>query len=623
MIKLLSKETIDKIAAGEVVERPLNVCKELLDNAVDSGATSITIEIRGGGTELIRVTDNGCGIEKEDLKNAFVRHATSKITEAEDLFTLTTMGFRGEALSSIAGVSRVELITKSKKSLTGYRYLIEGGKEISLREIGVPDGTTMIVRDLFYNVPVRRDFLKSAKTEGSYVRDIAEKFALSFPAISFSFLMDGKQIFHTSGNGRLKDVIYVIYGPEITAELLPIEAEEDGISLKGFLSKPVLSRSRRDYEIYFVNSRFVRSSVLDRAIETAYEGYLMQHRFPFTVLKIDIDPAKIDVNIHPQKTEIRFSEDEKIFNFVYEKILYALRHREHIVELRNEITGAKKEEQKPKEHIEPFEEKKAAKTSVGVPELSSLSKEVEKILEKTEPAVAEAPPESETIRESVFTETNTAKEPLKKASKLCDFVEPSFFLSKEAKPYYRFIGQVFDTYWIIEYKNEMYIIDQHAAHEKVNYEHFMKQILSEEVTSQMILPKMITVSAKEAVLLNDSLDAFNEIGYDIESAGDKDFIVRAVPASLPEISETELLMEMIANLSNEKPTLDQRILKEKIASMSCKAAVKGQNKLSEEEMRALIDELLTLEDPYNCPHGRPCIVRYTRYEMDKMFKRIV
>lgn len=591
MIKLLSKETIDKIAAGEVVDRPENVVKELIDNAVDSGATAVSIEIRNGGSDLIRVTDNGCGISKEDIPNAFLRHATSKLSKAEDLQRIMTMGFRGEALASIAGVSRVELITKRREDITGYRYVIEGGREMSLKEIGIPDGTTIIVRDLFFNVPVRRQFLKSARTEGSYVRDIAEKAALSFTGISFSFISDGKQLFHTSGNGKLKDVVYTVYGNETSKEMLDVSYSDDITCISGLISKPVLSRSKRDFEVYFVNGRNVRSNIIDRAIETAYEGYLMQHRFPFTVLKIDISPERIDVNIHPKKSEIRFSDDEAVFNAVYEAVKNTLSHRELIPKA---VPDEKKTPEKNKEHHEPFE-KNIRGIKEAAPEIVILKEELEKI-----PAgVSE------------------------NSEKPDNSYEQQKFLTEESKPYYRFIGQIFETYWMIEYDNSLYLIDQHAAHEKVNYEKMIEKIAANEVASQMIIPVMISLSAAEADLLNSNMDVFRGIGFEIEPAGEKDFVVRAVPAQLPELSSAELLMDMIDSLSDMKSGADMRILKEKAASMACKASVKGNMRLSEKEMRALVDELLKLRDPYNCPHGRPVIVKLTHYDLDKMFKRIV
>lgn len=606
MIKLLSKETIDKIAAGEVVDRPENVVKELIDNSVDSGATAVSIEIRNGGSELIRVTDNGCGISKEDIPNAFLRHATSKLTEAEDLQKIMTMGFRGEALASIAGVSRVELITKRKEDITGYRYVIEGGRELSFKEIGIPDGTTMIIRDLFFNVPVRRQFLKSARTEGSYVRDIVEKAALSFTGISFSLISDGKQLFHTLGNGKLGDVVYTIYGNETSQSMLNVAYSDSLTCISGMISKPVLSRSKRDFEIYFVNGRHVRSNIIERAIETAYEGYLMQHRFPFTVLKIDISPEKVDVNIHPKKSEIRFSDDEAIFNAVYEAVKSTLSHRELIP---SAVSDGKKHTEKESVHFEPFENKLRG-LKEAAPEISALKEELGKIPH----GVSENIPVRDIPSYEVSYEEYEPE---------IEVYEQQTFLTEEARPYYRFIGQIFETYWMIEYDNSLYLIDQHAAHEKVNYEKLMASIEANEPVSQMIIPQMITLNAAEAMLLENNMEIFHGMGFEIESAGEKDFIVRAVPAQLPELSSGELLMDMIDSLSDMKTGADTRILKEKVASMACKASVKGNMRLSEKEMRALTDELLTLKDPYNCPHGRPVIVKLTHYDLDRMFKRIV
>jgi len=632
LIKLLSKETIDKIAAGEVVERPENVVKELLDNAIDSGASAVSVEIRNGGIELIRVTDNGCGISREDLPNAFTRHATSKLFTAEDLLHIRTMGFRGEALASIAGVSRVELITRRKEDITGSRYLIEGGNEVSVRDIGVPNGTSVIVRDLFFNVPVRRTFLKQPKTEGSYVRDIVEKSALSCPNISFSFLSDGKQMFHTSGNGKLQDVIYTIYGNDVISNMIPVQYEGIGGKVSGYISKPTLSRTRRDSEIYFVNGRFVRSNVIDRAIETAYEGYLMQHRFPFTVLSVEIAPEYVDVNIHPKKTEVRFSEDESVFDLIFEAVRDTMAHREHIQE------ALKKQEpvQKEKEiHLEPFEEKKQKTETIHMRHISENTPEIS-ILKETSKEIFKTDKRTECLggpdtnnKEQFKSETQITGQ-FKSETKITEQFksetqkpEQLRFLDKEAKKYYKFIGQVFNTYWMIEYEGDLYIIDQHAAHEKVNYERLTDKISRNEVTSQSIIPVLITLNAKDASLLEQHLDDFSKVGYEIESAGDKDFYVRAVPACLPELSEKEMLMNMIEGLQDSGQGLKNTLLAEKIASMSCKAAVKGNRILTETEMRALTDELLLCRDPYNCPHGRPVMIKFSKYELDKMFKRIV
>lgn len=620
MIRLLSKETIDKIAAGEVVDRPENVVKELIDNAVDSGAAAVSIEIRGGGCELIRVTDNGCGIAREDIRNAFLRHATSKLSAAEDLQKILTMGFRGEALASIAGVSRVELITKRKEDITGYRYIIEGGKEISFKEIGIPDGTTMIIRDLFFNVPVRRQFLKTARTEGSYVRDIVEKAALSFTGISFSFISDGKPLIHTSGNGKLRDVVYTIYGNEISQSMLEVSHHDAAVSVTGLISKPSLSRSKRDFEVYYVNGRHVRSGVIDRAVETAYDGYLMQHRFPFTVLKLNISPEKIDVNIHPKKSEIRFSDEEAVFNAVYEAVKETLSHRELIPEA---LSPEKKDTAPVQKHLEPFEHGSCDAEKVS-PVIAALKKETEYITA----GVREPFNKYGNIAEAVSADGTAiaAEDELydisyedhtKPAEEIC---EQQTFLSEEARPYYRFIGQIFDTYWMIEYKNSLYLIDQHAAHEKVNYEKMMKSITSNTAAGQVIVPQMLSLNAIETELLIDNLSIFESIGFEIEYAGEKDFIVRAVPAQLPELSSSELLMDMIDSLTDIRKGADLKTLKEKAASMACKASVKGNMRLSEKEMRALTDELLQLDDPYHCPHGRPVIVKLTKSDLDRMFK---
>ncbi|MDO4487802.1 MAG: DNA mismatch repair endonuclease MutL [Eubacteriales bacterium] len=743
MIRLLSKETIDKIAAGEVVERPANVVKELIDNAVDSGARAVSVEIRRGGVELIRVTDNGCGIAGEEIPIAFVRHATSKLTQAEDLESILTMGFRGEALASICGVSRVELITKRKEDITGHRYLIEGGIEKSLKEIGVPDGTTIIVRDLFYNVPVRRDFLKSANQEGTAVRDIVEKMALSFPHISFSFVSDGKALFHTTGNGKLRDVIYTVYGGDTVRELIEVSAKNETMSLEGYIAKPLMSRSKRDYEIYFVNGRHVRSKVIDNAIETAYDGYLMQHKFPFTILKLTIDPGKIDVNIHPKKSELRFSDDFAVSEFVYESVLNALRHREHIAEAVVEKATTAREIQKETAGLkaEPFQNKAIELLKGKLDEITAATRHESKTsdegvtdkaygsdgtgfgtsvspgfstsvssgnvydsnytsgnalnassygevnnynnnsVNKVNDGITNVISESGSCAQNELKGTSHDAQPntvgngyaqtnintngqaqINEASNTNAGYGAQFnngnntelntnhtgkstafftqdntyeqikldtgFLSKESRPYYRFLGQVFDTYWIIEYNNALFLIDQHAAHEKVNYERLMKKVKAKEeageMDSQMIIPVLMTLSAQEALSLRNNLSVLHSLGFEIDEDSDNDFIVRAVPASLPELSSKELLTELIDTLSEERNLpRDPEVLKSKIASMSCKAAVKGNNSLSEAEMRYLIDELLTLDDPYNCPHGRPVIVRYSRADLDRMFKRIL
>lgn len=625
MIRLLSKETIDKIAAGEVIDRPESVVRELLDNAIDSGAGKISLEIRAGGTELIRVTDDGCGIDKEDIRTAFLRHATSKLVDAGDLEHIRTMGFRGEALASIAAVSRTEVITKTRDSMTGFRYQISGGVDGELSEVGVPEGTTMLVRDLFYNVPARKAFLRSAQTEAAYVTDTAEKAALSHPHIAFTYISDGRTIFHTTGSGRLSEVIYTIYGRELSRSLLEVSEEvpESGISISGYIGKPVIARARRDLEICFVNGRYIRSELLRKAIEDGYEGYMMLHRFPFTMLSLDIDPGLIDVNVHPKKMEVRFSDEQAVYRAVTEAVQDRLHREELVVDAsiyasrkvaRAEISGDDKgerigdEAEKPvssRTHVEPFEIRRAAAMPVAVP--SGFQ-------EPSEPY-----PKPQTPSEAA---TASAGEP--QGEFLQQELPREIFLSEKALPQFRMIGQVFETYWIIEYDGAMYLIDQHAAHEKVNYERLLRELRDKSISSQYIMPPvLLELSVNEAELVGSSLEVFSELGFEVEPAGGRDFVVRAVPADLPELSRKELLMEMVDSLSSEGGTRTPDILRDKLASMACKAAVKGNNRLSEQEMKELIGELLSLDNPYACPHGRPTIVKWSRYELDRMFKRVI
>ena len=625
MIRLLSKETIDKIAAGEVIDRPESVVRELLDNAIDSGAGKISLESRAGGTELIRVTDDGCGIDKEDIRTAFLRHATSKLVDAGDLEHIRTMGFRGEALASIAAVSRTEVITKTRDSMTGFRYQISGGVEGELSEVGIPEGTTMLVRDLFYNVPARKAFLRSAQTEAAYVTDTAEKAALSHPHIAFTYISDGRTIFNTTGSGRLSEVIYTIYGRELSRSLLEVSEEvpEAGISISGYIGKPVIARSRRDLEICFVNGRYIRSELLRKAIEDGYEGYMMLHRFPFTMLSLDIDPGLIDVNVHPKKMEVRFSDEQAVYRAVTEAVRNRLHREELVVDAsiyapraaaRTEASGDNKgerigdEAEKPvssRTHVEPFEIRRAAAMPVAVP--SGFQEPLEPYPKPQIPSEAA---------------TASAGEP--QGEFLQQELPREIFLSEKALPQFRMIGQVFETYWIIEYDGAMYLIDQHAAHEKVNYERLLRELRDKSISSQYIMPPvLLELSANEAELVGSSLEVFSELGFEVEPAGGRDFVVRAVPADLPELSRKELLMEMVDSLSSEGGTRTPDILRDKLASMACKAAVKGNNRLSEQEMKELIGELISLDNPYACPHGRPTIVKWSRYELDRMFKRVI
>lgn len=615
-IAILNQETIDKIAAGEVVERPCSVVKELVENAIDAGSTAITVEIKEGGISFIRITDNGCGIERDQVAVAFYRHSTSKIRSAEDLLTVKSLGFRGEALSSISAVARVELITKTYDELTGTRYVIEGSKELSNEEIGAPDGTTFIVKDLFYNVPARRKFLKTAQTEGSYISDMVEKLALSHPDISFKFINNNQTKLHTSGNGNRKDIIYHIFGREISSSLLEVKHECEYFKVEGFIGKPVITRGNRNYENYFINGRYVKSNILSRAIEEAYKSFLMQHQYPFTVLYFTFF-SELDVNVHPTKMELRFDNNNEIYVELCDTIYAILSRKEMIPEVPVDSTPApKKIVHEYKEPIpEPFEKRRinevraAESRSVYGQSVTSAVKDYSAI----EPA-AKAP------------ETSTAYEPAQAVTgtqqTLGDY--DKVFLTESAKKQFSIIGQLFKTYWLIEFEDKLYIIDQHAAHEKVLYEKTMARLANKDFTSQRISPPIVmTLDAKESEMLEKYRPQIEQFGYEVEHFGGKEYMISAIPDNLFNIDMKDLFIEMLDDFSNATGRQTPDIITEKVASMSCKAAVKGNDKLTLPEINKLIDELLSLDNPYNCPHGRPTIISMSKYEIEKKFKRIV
>ncbi len=601
-IAVLDQQTIDKIAAGEVIERPASVVKELVENAIDAGANAVTVEIRDGGISLIRITDNGAGIEKDQVPLAFLRHATSKIRRVDDLADVTSLGFRGEALSSIAAVCQVELITKTQQSLTGVRYLIEGGKEKGMEEIGAPSGTTFLARNLFFNTPARKKFLKTAQTEAGYVSDIVERIALSHPDISFKFISNNQTKLHTSGNGRMQDMIYHIYGRDIAANLIEINGGSDTVSIRGFIGKPVVSRGNRNYENYFVNGRYIRSQVISRAIEDAYHTFVMKHQYPFTVLQLTADGKLLDINVHPTKMELRFADGEKIYRDVYETVRSALSRQEMIAQV---SIGNREKPVLPhpaKKIPEPFETVRR-------------QTQEETVQPKPEPPVRQETEWETTVREPAAYEE---KKPLQ--MELFD----KRLLSQESVKEHRIIGQVFDTYWIVQFQDKLFIIDQHAAHEKVLYERIMKSLQNREYTSQNIDPPVIlTLTMSEAAILQKYRDRFAAVGFEIEEFGGSEYALRAVPDNLFGLADRELFLEMLDALAAQADVLKADMIDEKIASMSCKAAVKGNSRLSTEEIHALIRELLTLENPYHCPHGRPTIISMSKYELERKFKRIV
>lgn len=630
-IHVLDSETIDKIAAGEVVERPSSVVKELVENAIDAGASAVTVEIKDGGIEFIRVTDNGSGMEKDQIRQAFLRHATSKIEHAEDLIRVSSLGFRGEALSSIAAVAKVEVITKTADSLTGNRIVLEGAVEKEFAEVGAPDGTTFVVRNLFFNTPVRRKFLKLPATEGGYIADLMEHLALSRPDISFKFQMGSQVRFHTSGSGDLKEVIYRIYGRDVAASLVPIQLEQNGNKVEGYLGKPVLVRSNRNFEIYFINGRFIKSNVIARAIEEGYREYLMQHKFPLCVLHITMDAGQVDVNVHPTKMDVRFSDGITFSKMLSGAVHDTLKNHEMIPDAVLEDEKAKRQAER-QERIErqktptpePFEQKRGA--AYRVMEESNYQTESSGLYKNAKTQDFMQNPVWERVKSTE--NADEMQEFAGKVSKLQETKQMNLFeeklLSVENRSRYHIIGQVFDTYWMVQFEDKLFIIDQHAAHEKVKYERLMQQFREKSVVSQALMPPVIvSLSAQEELLLQEYMETFAQLGFEIEAFGGSEYALRSVPVDIYGCSEREMFLEVLDELDSGVSRGSFQVIEEKIASMSCKAAVKGNNRLSHAEAQRLIDELLTLENPYNCPHGRPTIITMTKYEMEKKFKRIV
>ena len=715
MIRLLDKNVVDKIAAGEVIERPSSVVKELLENSIDAGAKDITVEIKDGGTTFIRVTDNGCGIPKEEVRTAYMRHATSKIENEDDLSRISSLGFRGEALSTIAAVAQTEMITKTSDSLTGIKYVIHGGVEVEYKEVGVPDGTTIVVRNLFFNTPARKKFLKTAMTEGSYINDLVLKLALSHPEISFKFITNGKTNISTSGNGNIKDNIYQLFGRDISNNLMPIAFDGEHIKISGYVGKPFISRGNRGFENYFINNRYIKSNIINRAIEEGYKTFVMQHRFPFTVIYIELPKDKIDVNVHPTKMEFKYDNERELFEVVTKSVREALLQRDLIPDAnynenekkRDKVlgTGAEINKNAPKP-AEPFEEKRTyiesqnrvtnasnAYKSFSNSDIKSEDEKNKVIYEsdkvsdnkKSDEAASSV---SDTIKPSpagkvknygsTYNILNSLKEaepdePIYnmlndkgvayKTSRQAEEAQPEItnktmedmqadekrakafetydsnkmpkkpeqmafenddFLSRQARAKHRLIGQVFGTYWLMEYEDKLYIMDQHAAHEKVNYERLIHNLNTKQVLSQQLMPPMvITVTYAERQAILDNFDLFMKIGYDIVEFGGNEFKINAVPSNLFGLHGREMFMEFVGSLINNAGYMSNDVFISKLATMACKAAIKGNTTISFQEADALIDELLNLENPYTCPHGRPTIISMSQTELDKKFKRIV
>lgn len=677
-IQLLDQATINQIAAGEVIDRPSSVVKELLENAIDAKATAITVEIKDGGISFIRITDNGCGIEKDQVRKAFLRHATSKLHTIDDLLDIGSLGFRGEALSSIAAIAQVELISKPPEAMLGISYQIEDGEEKSLTQIGAPDGTTILVRNLFYHVPARKKFLKTAATEGNYINQLMENMAMLRPDISMRFINGGQNKLYTSGNGRLKDLIYTIYGREISSNVLEINYECPLFAVTGYIGKPIISRGNRTFENYYINGRFVKSRLIAAAIEQAYKPFMMQHRYPFTVLHIKIKPELIDVNVHPAKMEVRFQQENEIYELLAGAIENTLRGKEFIPDVSDDGKAEKKVQEKQK-LPEPFEQRRlqAMKEIIPPPpaehkiqneqkpsaehktqseqkifkenKIQSEQKlpkneEQPKVSSKlSEPACEYKAEKKQIIKDSdskwelasgihkrigqdVSQTVNQMppqpEQKLEKPEQQTLFTEP--LLSEKARIHHRLIGQLFDTYWLIQYGNQLYIMDQHAAHEKVNYERLMEAYRKKERITQFVSPPMvISLTRAEEAILEEFKSEFERIGFTIEPYGGREYAISEIPANLYGINEKELFLEMLSDLEDRGSMQPSELIASKLASMSCKAAIKGGQKISFQEADALVSQLLTLENPYACPHGRPTIITMTKYELEKKFKRIV
>ena len=640
-IQLLDQKTIDNIAAGEVIERPASVVKELVENAVDANANAITVEIKDGGMTLIRVTDNGIGIPKDQVKTAFLRHATSKIRSVEDLLSVSSLGFRGEALSSISAVAQVELVTKTAESFSGVSYKIYGGEEEAFDDIGAPDGTTFLVKNLFYNTPARRKFLKSATTEAGYVEQMMVHIALSHPKISFKFIHNNKNKIYTSGNGKVKDIIYHIYGRDVAGALIPVQAQSEDVKVTGFVAKPYVSRGNRNYESYFINGRYIKSSIIYKAIEEGYRTFTMKHRYPFVCLDFKINQELLDVNVHPTKMEIRFRNGREIYELVVDTVKEALLQKDLVQDVLRE-TPKKKEQPKTKEvkKPEPFEVNRRKEETQ---KMDQTMKDFAKMRQsQTNQQGHRAKPEgmkqdrlksesSQTAKKPTYAglNYNTQKKefPQYKTDELSSNQmtlreDPVF--SVQARPDRKILGQLFKIYWLIEYEDQLFIMDQHAAHEKVNYERLMKNFKEKEIYSQRLEPPMVvTVSMMEAEALERYKDAFAGLGFTIESFGGNEYCIREVPANLYGIGERDLFMELLDAVSQENGTMDTEVIASKIATMACKMSIKGNQRISLMEVEHLLDELMKLENPYQCPHGRPTIIKMSKYEIDKKFKRIV
>ena len=646
-ITLLDQATIDKIAAGEVVERPSSVVKELVENAIDAKSTAITVEIKDGGTSFIRISDNGCGIDPSDIKTAFLRHSTSKIRSVEDLLTISSLGFRGEALSSISAVSMVELLTKTKDAICGIRYVIEGGKEKSMEEAASPDGTTFFVRNLFYNTPARKKFLKSSMTEAGYIHELMIRLALSHPEISFKFINNGQTKLHSSGNHSLKDVIYQVYGRDISNNLVEIDAQENGVHIKGYIGKPSVFRGNRNFETYFVNGRYIKSNIIAKGIEDAYKGYLMQHQYPFCVLQFEMDGSDLDVNVHPTKIEVRFSDENALFRAVVKAIPYSDYFSDFYGDRLYNVTAGS--DPVPSAVSQPgvvsydqisgviafetpakqaFPKRQITNSWTFNMSTTGTDSEVDAYVEGTD---------VESENNSLSKVLETVQEPelgevpvIEVQTQVLPEIESEVVTVKESdeivNPFYinaKVVGQVLNTYIVLEYGDSVFLLDQHAAHERLMYEQLKKSYAEgNRLTVQsLLIPLTINMSPGEMQAYMNRAAALEKLGFEIEFFGKDSIIIRSVPSILEGQDVAGAIGVLLEK--GDRASVKDLIEDEKLYTMACKAAVKGNNALSDMEIDKLLHDLSVTDRPGTCPHGRPIIAEISKREIEKKFKRIL
>ncbi len=640
-ITLLSDDVINKIAAGEVVERPKNVIKELVENSIDAGSTKIVVTIKNGGKDYMSVFDNGSGILKEDIQSAFVPHATSKIKTDEDLYSVLSLGFRGEALASISAVAKVSLTTKTEDDNTGTKVVVFAGQTLSETETSFNNGTLIEVEDIFSNIPARQKFLKKAVTESSVITEFMQKIAICYPNISFKFINNGTTILETTGNDDIKEVFYRIFGKDVVLDSKEISFSNDIVKIKGLICKGSTYRANRNYENFYINNRIVKSKVLRQAVEDSYKGRLPIGKYPVFAISMDINPTEIDINVHPSKEEVRFSDEDEMYEALYNVVSNALTDdinipkakisRNDAVEVKEEIRvqeitidildNAQAEIKNTKHNESVQNEEKAQSLNCSFADSNDFSEKKSYIdFDNLENIITKNEKPFEYINDNEFSYNNVEDNSIIEETKKIESIYQNKFFNNV-----KIVGQLFDTYWIIEADGTSYIIDQHAAHEKILYEEYMFAFQSRSIDTQiMLMPISLILSEKDSIVLDENIELFNKLGFAVEMFGKNTYAIREIPFVFETVTPAFFmdLLENVKALGKNKDNLSD-LYEEKIISMSCKAAVKGNDKLSFSDARVIIEKLTKLENPFNCPHGRPTIVELSKVEIEKMFKRVL